>query len=71
MSAPCSSGAIRSWGNKEDFYEMKREERRADHRRHQEFAEQELENPNSTTDFDSDGLMWNDLWTETTSDNDE
>jgi hypothetical protein len=36
---------------------MKREERRADHRRRREFAEQDLENPNSTADFDSDGPM--------------
>jgi hypothetical protein len=53
--------------NKE-FYVMKRKERRADRCRRGEFAEQELENPNSTADFDSNGPMWNDLWTETTSD---
>jgi hypothetical protein len=34
MSTPCSSGAIRSRGNEEEFYEMKREERRVDRRRH-------------------------------------
>jgi hypothetical protein len=50
---------------------MKREERRADRRRRREFAEQDLENPNSTAYFDSDGPMWNDLWTETTSDDHE
>jgi hypothetical protein len=57
--------------DEEEFFAMKREERRADHRRHQEFAEQELENPNTMEDFDSDGPMWNDLWIETTSDDDE
>jgi hypothetical protein len=50
---------------------MKREERRANHYRHREFAKQELENPNSSADFDSGGPMWNDLWTETTSDDTE
>jgi hypothetical protein len=53
--------------DKEEFYAMKREERRVDHRRSLEFSEQELENPNSTVDFDSNGLMWDDLWTEATS----
>jgi hypothetical protein len=57
--------------NEEEFYAMKREERRADRRRRREFAEQEVENPNSTENFDSDGPMWNDLWTKTTSDDDE
>jgi hypothetical protein len=42
--------------------------KKADHRRSQEYAEQELENPNTTEDFDSDRPMWNDLWTKTTSD---
>jgi hypothetical protein len=55
----------------EEFYAMKREERRTGRRRRWEFAEQELENPNSTKNFDSDGPMWNDLWTETTSSDDE
>jgi hypothetical protein len=50
---------------------MNREEKRADQHRRLEFAKAELENPNSTNDFDSDGLMWNDLWTETTSYDDE
>jgi hypothetical protein len=50
---------------------MKRRERRAEHRRRREFTEQELENPNTTEDFDSDGPMCNVLWTETTSDDDE
>jgi hypothetical protein len=50
------------------FYAMKREERRTDRRRHREFAEQELENPFSPKNFDSDGPMRNDLWTETTDD---
>jgi hypothetical protein len=51
---------------------MKREERRADHRRCREYAEQELENPNTMEDFeDEDGQMFNDLWTKTTSDDDE
>jgi hypothetical protein len=52
---------------------MKREERRADRHRRREFAEveAELENPNLTNNFDSDVPMWNDLWTEATSDDDE
>jgi hypothetical protein len=54
--------------NEEAFYTAKRAERRADHRRHREYAEQVLENPNSAKNFNSDGLMWNGLWTETTSD---
>jgi hypothetical protein len=58
--------------DKEAFFAMKREERRADHHHRQENAEQELENPNTTEDFeDEDGKMFNDLWTETTSDDDE
>jgi hypothetical protein len=57
--------------DEDEFYAMKRKERRADRRHRPEFAEQELENPNSTVDFDWDGTMWNYLWTETTSsDND-
>jgi hypothetical protein len=56
--------------DEEEFYAMKREERRADRRRCWEFAEQELENSNSTKNFDSDGPMLNDLWTKTTSDDD-
>jgi hypothetical protein len=55
MSALCSSGASRSRGdvrNQEEFFAMKREERRADRRHRREFAEQELENSNSTPDFD-------------------
>jgi hypothetical protein len=55
--------------NKEEFYTMKREERRAGRRRRQEFVELELENPNLTANFDSDDPMWDDLWAETTSDN--
>jgi hypothetical protein len=43
--------------NKEEFYTMKREERRVGHRRRQEFVELELENPNLTADFDSDDPM--------------
>jgi hypothetical protein len=57
--------------DKEEFFAMKRRERRAEHRRRREFTEQELENPNTTEDFDSDGPMCNVLWTETTSDDDE
>jgi hypothetical protein len=57
--------------NEEEFYAVKREKMRADHRHRREFAEQELETPNSTENFDSDGPMWNDLWTETTFDDDE
>jgi hypothetical protein len=49
-----SPGDVR---DKEEFYAMKREERRTDRRRCREFAEQELKNPNSTVNFDSDGLM--------------
>jgi hypothetical protein len=56
--------------DEEEFYAMKREERRADRRRRREYAEAELENPNSSNDFDSDGLLWNNLCTETTSDDD-
>jgi hypothetical protein len=37
-------------------------------RSRREFAEQELENPFLPKTFDSDGQMWNNLWTETTSD---
>jgi hypothetical protein len=47
---------------------VKREERRANHRRHWEFDEQELENLFSPETFDSDSPIWNDLWTETISD---
>jgi hypothetical protein len=55
----------------EEFFVMKREERRADCRRRREYAERELENPNTTEDFeDSNGQMFNDLWTETISDDD-
>jgi hypothetical protein len=50
---------------------MKREERRADHRRRREFGEQELADLFSPKTLDSDGPMWNDLWTETTSSDDE
>jgi hypothetical protein len=57
--------------DEEEFFAMKREKRRADHCRRREFAEQELENPNTTEDFDSDGPMWNDLWTGTIFDDDE
>jgi hypothetical protein len=57
--------------DEEEFFAIKREESRADRRRRWEFAEQELENPNTTEDFDSDGPMWNDLWTGTTSDDDK
>jgi hypothetical protein len=57
--------------DEEEFYAMKREERRADRHCCREFAEQKLENPNSMVDFDSEGLMWDDLWTETTSYDDE
>jgi hypothetical protein len=57
--------------DEEEFFTMKREERRADRRRRREYAEQVLENPNMTEDFDSDEPMWNDLWIETTSDDDE
>jgi hypothetical protein len=57
--------------DEEEFFVMKREKRRADRRRRWEFAEQELENPNTTEEFDSDGLMWNDLWIEITSDDDK
>jgi hypothetical protein len=45
----------------EEFYAMKREERREDQCCRWEFAEQELENPNSTIDFDLEGPMWDDL----------
>jgi hypothetical protein len=55
--------------DQEEFFVMKREERRADHHHRREYAEQELENPNTAEDFeDSDGQMFNNLWTETTSD---
>jgi hypothetical protein len=57
--------------DEEAFYAAKREERRGDRRRHRQFAEQELENPFSPETFDSDGPIWNDLWTESTSDDDE
>jgi hypothetical protein len=50
---------------------VKREGRRADRRRRREFAEQELENPFLPETFGSDGPIWNDLWTKTTSNNDE
>jgi hypothetical protein len=53
------------------FFTMKREEIRTDRRRRWEYAEQELENPNMTEDFeDEDGKMFNNLWSETTSDDD-
>jgi hypothetical protein len=54
--------------DEEAFYAAKRTERRADHHRCREFAEQELENLTSSKNFDSDSPMRNDLWTETTSD---
>jgi hypothetical protein len=51
------------------FFATKRKKRRADHHRHREYAEQELENPNTTEDFeDEDGQMFNNLWTEAISD---
>jgi hypothetical protein len=50
---------------------MKKEERKADRRHRREFAEQELENPNSMIDFDLEGSMWDYIWTETTSNDDE
>jgi hypothetical protein len=53
-----SPGDVR---DEEEFFVMKREERRADRRCHREYAEQDLENPNTTEDFDSDGPMWNNL----------
>jgi hypothetical protein len=54
------------------FFVMKREEIRTDRRRRREYAERELENPNTTEDFeDEDGKMFNNLWSETTSDDDE
>jgi hypothetical protein len=53
------------------YEEGAREERKADRRRRHEFTEAELENSNSTNDFDSDGPMWNDLWTETISNDDK
>jgi hypothetical protein len=49
--------------DEEAFYAAKREERRADHHRRRE-----LENLFLLETFYSDGPMWNDLWTETTSD---
>jgi hypothetical protein len=55
--------------DEEALYAAKRTVRRADHRWYREFAEQELENPNSPENFDSDDPMWNDLWTKTTSNN--
>jgi hypothetical protein len=57
--------------DEEAFYAAMREERRADRRRHREFAEQELADPFLPKMFDSDGPMWHDLWTEMTSDDDE
>jgi hypothetical protein len=58
--------------DEEAFFAMKREEKRADRRRHQEYAERELENPNTTEYFeDEDGQMFNDMWTEITSDDHE
>jgi uncharacterized protein YndB with AHSA1/START domain len=56
--------------DEEAFFTIKREERRANRHRRREHAEQELENPNTTEDFE-DGQMFNDLWTETTSDDDK
>jgi hypothetical protein len=54
-----------------ELYDIKREEMRADRHRCQEFAEQELKNPNLTNDFDSECSMWNDLCTETIFDDNE
>jgi hypothetical protein len=54
--------------DEEAFYATKREERRVYRRRYREFAQQELVDPFLPETFDSDGPMWNDLWTETTSD---
>jgi hypothetical protein len=58
--------------DEEAFFTMNREEIRADHHRRRDYAERELENPNTMEDFeDEDGHMFNDLWTETTSSDDE
>jgi hypothetical protein len=57
--------------DEEAFYAANREERRADHHRRREFAEQELADPFSPKTFNSNGLMWNNLWIERTSDDDE
>jgi hypothetical protein len=57
--------------DEEAFYAAKRVERRAERCHRREFAEQELADPFSPKTFDSDGPMWNNLWTETTSDDDK
>jgi hypothetical protein len=51
--------------DKEDFYATQRAERRADRRRGREFAEQEIDNPNTT--LGDDDPRWDDVWTATTS----
>jgi hypothetical protein len=54
------------------FFVMKREEIRTNRRRRREYAERELEKPNTTEDLeDEDGQMFNNLRTETNSDDDE
>jgi hypothetical protein len=52
--------------DEEAFYATQRAVRRADQRRHRAFAEEEINNPNST--LDDEDPMWDDLWTATTSD---
>jgi hypothetical protein len=57
--------------DKEEFYAIKREERRADRRCHREFASKSSRTQTQRSDFDSDGPMWDYLCTETTSDDNE
>jgi hypothetical protein len=50
--------------DEEDFYVAQREERRADRCHCRAFAEEEINNPNST--LNEEDPRWDDLWTATT-----
>jgi hypothetical protein len=55
--------------NEEAFFAAQREERRAGRRCRRAIAVEEIDNPYSTVD--EHDLMWDDPWTETTSDTDD
>jgi hypothetical protein len=54
--------------DEDDFYATQREARRADRRRHRDFINAEVDKPGSST-LDDEDPRWDDMWTETTSDN--
>jgi hypothetical protein len=51
--------------DEEDFYATQRAERRANRRRHRNFAERKINNPNTT--LGDDDPRWDDVWTANTS----